>query len=76
MDFVYAVMGEEIVFYGHLADETEIHYSAAPGTVPLEMRPAPLGELSTGFALMGLSKTPQPVLERLTEPPPPRPHHD
>jgi hypothetical protein len=48
---------------------------ASPDQVVLEAREADEGELCTGFAYLGLSRTPHVLVQRGTEPPPHLGHH-
>jgi hypothetical protein len=75
-DAVFALRDESVVLHGHLDDDTELHVSLRADDVILEMRPAPEGTESTLFAFIGASRTPQPILPRLTETPKPGGHHD
>lgn len=75
VDAVLAVRDESVVLQGRLEDGTELHISLRADDVILEMRPAPEGTESTLFAFVGLSRTPQPLLPRLTEAPHAGGHH-
>lgn len=75
VEAVFAVRDQCIVLHGHLDDDTELHVSLPTDDVILEMRPAPEGTESTLFAFIGVSRTPQPILPRLTETPEPGGHH-
>jgi hypothetical protein len=71
---VFALRGESILLQGRLQDGTELHVSMRPDAVSLEMRPAPDGEPCTGFAFLGVSRTPQPFVERTNKAAAPPPH--
>lgn len=75
VEAVLALRDESVVLQGHLDDGTELHVSLRADDVILEMRPAPEGVESTLFAFVGVSRTPQPLLPRLTEAPEPGGHH-
>lgn len=75
VDAVFALRDESVVLQGHLDDGTDVHVSLRADDVILEMRPAPEGVESTLFAFVGVSRTPQPLLPRLIEPPEPGGHH-
>jgi hypothetical protein len=72
---VLALRDQSVVLQGHLEDGSELHVSLRPDDVILEMRPAPEGTESTLFGFIGVSRTPQPLLPRLSETPEPRGHH-
>lgn len=67
VEYVFAVCDESVVLQGRLNDGTEVHFSARPDDVMLEMRPAPKGTECTVFAFIGLSRTPQPLIDCTTE---------
>jgi hypothetical protein len=71
---VLALPDGSIVLQGKLDDGTELHVTKSTEVLSLEMRPAPEGKICTGFAFMGVSRTPQPFLDRTTTTPPPPPH--
>jgi hypothetical protein len=71
VDQVFALGDGGIVLQGTLDDGTKVHVTSASGALSLEMRPAPEGSLCTGFAFIGVSRTPQPFLDRTTTPPAP-----
>lgn len=75
VEAVFALRDESVVLQGHLDDGTELHVSIRADDVILEMRPAPEGVESTLFAFVGVSRTPQPLLPRLTESPERGGHH-
>lgn len=72
---VLAVREESVVLQGRLEDGRTLHVSMRADDVILEMREAPEGTESTLFAFIGVSRTPQPLLPRLTETPAPGGHH-
>ena len=67
VDYVFALRDESVVLQGKLEDGTEVHVSTCVDDVVLEMRPAPEGTESTMFAVIGVSRTPQPLLPRTKE---------
>jgi hypothetical protein len=71
---VLALRDGGIVLQGTLDDGTELHVTRSTEALSLELRPAPEGKECTGFAFMGVSRTPQPFLDRTTTAPPPPPH--
>src|SRR5215203_21173 len=78
VDYVFALRSESVVLQGRLDDGTEVHVSTPVDNLVLEMRPAPEGTDSTMFAVIGVSRTPQPLLARTKEteaPPDPGHHH-
>ena len=66
VEAVYALREESVVLQGHFEGQ-ELHVSLRADDVILEMRPAPEGTESTLFAFVGVSRTPQPLLPRMTE---------
>jgi len=71
---VFALRNESIILEGRLEDGTQLHVSLRPEAVSLEMRPAPDGQLSTAFGFLGVSRTPQPFIERTEKKAAPPPH--
>ena len=67
VEFVFAVRDETVVLQGHLSDGAEVHFSTRPDEVLLEMRPAPKDSECTVFAVIGVSRTPQPLIDCSTE---------
>lgn len=67
VEYVFAVRDESVVLQGRLSDGSEVHLSARADDVILEMRPAPKGTDCTVFAFIGLSRTPQPLIDCSTE---------
>ena len=67
VEYVFAVRDESVVLQGRLDDGTEVHVSARPDDVTLEMRPAPKNTECAIFAFIGLSRTPQPLIDCTTE---------
>jgi hypothetical protein len=68
---VFALRDESILLQGRLDDGTEVHVSLRPDAISLEMRPTPEGEKCTAFSFLGVSRTPQPFIERTEKSPPP-----
>jgi len=68
---VFALRDESIVLRGRVEGGTELHVSLRPDAVSVEMRPAPEGEQCTAFSFLGVSRTPQPFIERTEKAPPP-----
>jgi hypothetical protein len=66
VEYVFALRDESVVLQGKLEDGTELHVSARPDNIMLEMRAAPKGADCTIFAFMGVSRTPQPVINCVT----------
>jgi hypothetical protein len=66
VEYVFAVRDESVVLQGKLDDGTEVHFSARADDIMLEMRPAPKGADCTIFAFIGLSHTPQPLINCTT----------
>jgi hypothetical protein len=75
VDAVLAVRDESVVLQGHLEDATEVHVSMRVDDVILEMRRAPEGVENTLFGFVGVSRTPQPIIPRLTKDPELGGHH-
>jgi hypothetical protein len=75
VEAVFAVRDQSVVLQGHVDDGKELHVSLRPDDVILEMRQATEGTENTLFAFIGVSRTPQPLLPRLTETPEPGGHH-
>ena len=63
VDYVFAVLDEIVVLQGRLEDGSEVHFSAHPDDVKLEIRPAPEDKQCAVFAFIGPSRTPQPLLD-------------
>jgi hypothetical protein len=67
---VLALPDGSVALQGTLEDGTVLHVSRRSEDLVLEMHPAPEGVDCTGFAFMGISRTPQPFLDRLKTAPP------
>jgi hypothetical protein len=63
VDYVFAVRNESIVLQGRLEDGKELHVSTQPDAVMLEIRAAPEDAKCAVFAFIGLSRTPQPLID-------------
>jgi hypothetical protein len=66
VEYVFALRDQSVVLQGKLEDGTETHVSMRADDVVLEMRPAPKGTMCTVFAFIGVSRTPQPLIDCTT----------
>lgn len=66
VEYVFALRDQSVVLQGKLEDGTEIHVSARPDDIMLEMRAAPKGADCTIFAFLDRSRTPQPIIDCTT----------
>jgi hypothetical protein len=71
---VLALRDGSVVLQGALEDGTELQVTRSTESLSLEMQSAPEGKMCTGFAFIGVSRTPQPFLDRTKSIPSPPPH--